>query len=92
MQTKNIKFINVSVDKSDSKMQENMERIMQKLNIKHSYIVDFKSVYTNEANNKKIPEDFFKQIHLKNYALPNFALYDKNGKLLKETQDFNTIF
>ena len=46
-----ILLINISSDKSDSKMQENMEKIMLRLKIKNSYIINFKSLYPNGTKN-----------------------------------------
>ena len=53
-----ILLINISSDKSDSKMQENMEKIMLRLKIKNSYIINFNSLYPNGTKNVNLQEDF----------------------------------
>ena len=56
-----ILLINISSDKSDSKMQENMEKIMLRLKIKNSYIINFNSLYPNGTKNVNLLEDFCKK-------------------------------
>ena len=56
-----ILLINISSDKSDSKMQENMEKIMLRLKIKNSYIINFNSLYPNGTKNVNLLEDFYKK-------------------------------
>ena len=61
-----ILLINISSDKSDSKMQENMEKIMLRLKIKNSYIINFNSLYPNSTKNIKILENLCKKAGIKN--------------------------
>lgn len=58
-------MINISSDKSNSKMQENLEEVMIKLKMKHSYIIDFNNLYPNGTKNVDILGDFAKKNKIK---------------------------
>ena len=58
----NIDIINVSSDKSDSKMQENLEKVMSKLYVKDSYIIDYDNLYPNGTKYIDILGDFAKKL------------------------------
>ena len=87
----NIDIINISSDKSDSKMQENLERIMTKLKVNDSYIIDYKNLYPNGTNYNNIMGDFAKKINLKEYTNPYYILIDDNGKTLIATYEIEKL-
>ena len=60
-----IDIINISSDKSDSKMQDNLEKVMTKLNVKDCYIIDYDNLYPNGTNYTNILGDFAKRIEPK---------------------------
>ena len=86
-----ILLINISSDKSDSKMQENMEKIMLRLKIKNSYIINFNSLYPNGTKNVNLLEDFYKKAGIKNWGNPYYILVDEKGNTIKESSELKNI-
>ena len=88
---KNIDIINISSDKSDSKMQENLEKVMTKLNVTDCYIIDYNNLYPNKTNYINILGDFAKKINLKEYMNPYYILIDENGKTKIATEELKKL-
>ena len=86
-----ILLINISSDKSDSTMQENMEKIMLRLKIKNSYIINFNSLYPNGTKNVNLLEDFCKKAGIKNWGNPYYILVDEKGNTIKESSELKNI-
>lgn len=86
-----IDLINISSDKSDSKMQDNMYRIMNRLLVPHSYIIDYKNLYPSKPKSINIFGDFANKIGLKEVGNPLYILIDENGKTVLTTFDLNEI-
>ena len=86
-----IDIINISSDKSDSKMQDNLEKVMEKLNVKDCYIIDYKNLYPNGTNHIDILGDFAKKIELKEYTNPYYILIDENGKTIIATEKMEKL-
>lgn len=86
-----IDIINISSDKSDSKMQDNLEKVMAKLNVKDCYIIDYKNLYPNGTNHMDILGDFAKKIELKEYTNPYYILIDENGKTIIATEEMEKL-
>ena len=78
---KKLQIIHISSDKSDSKMQENLEKVITKSNINHCYIIDFKNLYPNGTKFINIMGDFSKKIGLKDASSPYYVVINENGKL-----------
>lgn len=87
----NIDLINISSDKSDSKMQDNLEKVMKKLSISECYIIDFKNLYPNGTKMINVLEDFAKKINLKEYSNPYYILIDENGKTIVSSYELKDI-
>jgi thiol-disulfide isomerase/thioredoxin len=87
----NIDIINVSSDKSDSKMQDNLEEVMSKLNVKDSYIIDYDNLYPNGTKYIDILGDFAKKIELKEYNNPYYILIDASGKTIIATEEIEKL-
>ncbi len=87
----NIDVINISSDKSDSKMQENLEKVMAKLNVKDCYIIDYNNLYPNGTNYNDIFGDFAKKIELNEYTNPYYILIDENGKTIIATEKIEKL-
>ena len=88
---KNIDLINISSDKMNSKMEENLERVMTKLKIQHSYIIDFNNLYPNGNKAPYILGDFAKKINMETYGNPYYIFVNENGKTVIEDYDLNKI-
>ena len=86
-----IEIINVSSDKSDSKMQDNLEKVMTKLNVKDCYIIDYNNLYPNGTNHINILGDFAKRIELKEYTNPYYILIDESGKTIIATEEIEKL-
>lgn len=87
----NIELINISSDISDSEMQDNLEKVMKKLNVKNCYIIDFNNLYPNGTTYINVLSDFAKKINLKNFTNPYYILIDKKGKTIIETEKIEKI-
>ena len=87
----NIDIINVSSDKSDSKMQDNLEKVMSKLNVKDCYIIDYDNLYPNGTKYIDILGDFAKKIELKEYTNPYYILIDESGKTIIATEEIEKL-
>lgn len=87
----NINIINVSSDKSDSKMQDNLEKVMSKLNVKDCYIIDYDNLYPNGTKHIDILGDFAKEIDLKEYTNPYYILIDESGKTIIATKEIEEL-
>ncbi|MGL2992433.1 TlpA family protein disulfide reductase [Flavobacterium sp. TSSA_36] len=87
----NIDIINVSSDKSDSKMQDNLEKVMSKLNVKDCYIIDYDNLYPNGTKYIDILGDFAKKIELKEYTNPYYILIDASGKTIIATEEIEKL-
>jgi thiol-disulfide isomerase/thioredoxin len=86
-----IDIINISSDKSDSKMQDNLEKVMIKLNVKDCYIIDYDNLYPNGTNYTNILGDFAKRIELKKYTNPYYILIDESGKTVIATEEMEKL-
>ena len=86
-----IDIINISSDKSDSKMQDNLEKVMTKLNVKDCYIIDYDNLYPNGTNYTNILGDFAKRIELKEYTNPYYILIDERGKTIIATEEMEKL-
>jgi thiol-disulfide isomerase/thioredoxin len=86
-----IDIINISSDKSDSKMQDNLEKVMTKLNLKNCYIIDYDNLYPNGTNYIDILGDFAKKIELKEYTNPYYILIDESGKTVIATEEMEKL-
>lgn len=82
-----IDIINISSDKSDSKMQDNLEKVMSKLNVKDCYIIDYDNLYPNGTKHSNVLGDFAKKIELKEYTNPYYILIDDSGKTIIATAE-----
>lgn len=87
----NIEIINISSDKSDSKMQDNLEKVMTKLNVKDCFIIDYNNLYPNGTECMNILGDFAKKIELKEYSNPYYILIDEKGKTLIATEELEKL-
>ena len=87
----NIEIINISSDKSDSKMQDNLEKIMTKLNVKDCFIIDYDNLYPNGTKCMNVLGDFAKKIELKEYTNPYYILIDEKGKTLIATEELEKL-
>ena len=87
----NIDIINISSDKSDSKMQDNLEKVMSKLNVKDCYIIDYDNLYPNGTKHINILGDFAKKIELKEYTNPYYILIDESGKTIIATEEIEKL-
>ncbi len=90
-QEKNLNIIHISADKSDSKMQENLARVMKKLNMRECYIVDFNDLYPNGTKITAIQKDFAEKVGWKEYDSPYYILLDKTGKSIVSSGDLEKI-
>jgi thiol-disulfide isomerase/thioredoxin len=88
---KNIDIINISSDKSDSKMQDNLEQVMTKLNVNDCFIIDFDNLYPNGTKCMNVLGDFAKRIELKEYTNPYYILIDEKGKTIIATEDLEKL-
>lgn len=82
-----IDIINISSDKSDSKMQDNLEKVMSKLNVEDCYIIDYDNLYPNGTKHSNVLGDFAKKIELKEYTNPYYILIDDSGKTIIATAE-----
>ena len=87
----NIDIIHISADKSDSKMQDNLEKVMTKLKMKKCYIVDFNDLYPNGTDKMFIQKDFAEKIGWEEFGSPYYLLLDENGKTIIETEKLSEI-
>jgi thiol-disulfide isomerase/thioredoxin len=87
----NIEIINISSDKSDSKMQDNLEKVMTKLNVKDCFIIDFDNLYPTGTKCMNVLGDFAKKIELKEYTNPYYILIDEKGKTLIATEELEKL-
>jgi thiol-disulfide isomerase/thioredoxin len=87
----NIDIINISSDKSDSKMQDNLEKVMTKINIKDSFIIDYNNLYPNGTKTINILGDFANKIELKEYSNPYYILIDETGKTVIATEEIEEL-
>jgi thiol-disulfide isomerase/thioredoxin len=87
----NIEIINISSDKSDSKMQDNLEKVMTKLNVKDCFIIDYNNLYPNGTKCMNVLGDFAKKIELKEYTNPYYILIDGKGKTLIATEEIEKL-
>lgn len=87
----NIEIVNISSDKSDSKMQDNLEKVMTKLNVKDSFIIDYENLYPNGTKYMNVLGDFAKKIELKEYTNPYYILINEKGKTLIATEDLEIL-
>ncbi len=87
----NIDIINISSDKSDSKMQDNLEKVMTKINIKESFIIDYNNLYPNGTKTINILGDFANKIELKEYYNPYYILIDETGKTVIATEEIEEL-
>jgi thiol-disulfide isomerase/thioredoxin len=78
----NIDVIHISTDKSDTKMQDNLAKVMKNLNLKECYIVDFDDLYPKETDVMYIQKDFAYKVGWKSFGSPYYILLDKNGKTI----------
>ena len=74
--------IHISADKSDSKMQDNLAKVLKNLKMKECYIVDFDDLYPNGTNITAIQKDFADKVGWKEFGSPYYILLDKNGKTI----------
>ena len=88
---KKLQIIHISSDKSDSKMQENLEKVITKSNINHCYIIDFKNLYLNGTKFINIMGDFSKKIGLKDASSPSYVDIKENGKIEIESYELKKI-
>ena len=88
---KKLQIIHISSDKSDSKMQENLEKVITKSNINHCYIIDFKNLYPNGTKFINIMGDFSKKIGLKDTSSPYYVVINENGKIEMESYELKKI-
>lgn len=86
-----VEIVNISCDKSDSKMQDNLEKVMEKLNVKDCFIIDYNNLYPNGTKNTNVLGDFAKKINLKDYNSPYYILINENGKEIVATDDIQEI-
>ena len=87
----NIDIINISSDKSDSKMQENLEIVMTKLNLKDCFIIDYNNLYPNGTKIINILGDFANKIELNEYSNPYYILIDEKGKTVIATEEIEEL-
>ncbi len=87
----NIDVIHISADKSDSKMQDNLEKVMTKLKMKECYIVDFNDLYPNGTNIMAIQKDFADKVGWEEFGSPYYVLLDEDGKTIIETEKLSEI-
>lgn len=87
----NIDIIHISADKSDSKMQDNLEKVMTKLKMKECYIVDFNDLYPNGTNIMAIQKDFADKVGWEEFGSPYYVLLDEDGKTIIETEKLSEI-
>jgi len=88
---KKLQLIHISSDKSDSKMQENLEKVMTKSNISQCYIIDFKNLYPNGTKMMNIMGDFSKKIGLKDASSPYYVVLNEEGKIETESYELSKI-
>ena len=88
---KNINIINISSDKSDSKLQDNLERVMNTLNVTESYIIDFNNLYPDGTNHMDVLGQFAKKINLKDYNNPLYIVIDANAQTLFSTYNIKEL-
>lgn len=86
-----LQLIHISSDKSDSKMQENLEKVMTKSNINQCYIIDFKNLYPNGTKFINIMGDFSRKIGLKEAGSPYYVVINENGKIEMESHELKKI-
>ena len=72
-------------------MQDNLEEVMSKLNVKDSYIIDYDNLYPNGTKYIDILGDFAKKIELKEYNNPYYILIDASGKTIIATEEIEKL-
>lgn len=91
----NLQLVHISSDKNNSKMQENLEKITKKYNLKNSYITDDNDLYPTKQKTRNFVGDYCDKIGLnytKNPGAPYFALLDEKGTVEKEFNSFEKMF
>ena len=68
-----------------------MEKIMTKIGVRHSFIIDYDNIYPQKPKNINLLEDFCKKAGIKNFSNPYYILMDENGKILKESDELKEI-
>lgn len=87
----NIDVIHISADKSDSKMQDNLLKVMKDLKMKECYIVDFDDLYPNGTKIYTVQKDFADKVGWEEFGSPYYILLDKNGKTIIATDELSKI-
>ena len=90
----NIQLVHISSDKSDSKMQENLEKISKQYELTNNFIVDDTDLYPTIPKNRYLVGDYCDKVGLnftKNPGAPYFALLDKKGNVEKEFNSFENF-
>ncbi|WP_338375787.1 redoxin family protein [uncultured Flavobacterium sp.] len=87
----NLDVIHISADKSDSKMQDNLVKVMKKLKMKDCYIVDFNDLYPNGTDSMFIQKDFADKVGWKEFGSPYYILLDKNGETIIASEELSKI-
>lgn len=87
----NIDVIHISADKSDSKMQDNLVKVMKDLKIKECYIVDFDDLYPNGTDSMFIQKDFADKVGWKEFGSPYYILLDKKGETIIASSELSKI-
>ncbi|MFC4738678.1 TlpA family protein disulfide reductase [Flavobacterium ponti] len=83
--------IHISADKSDSKMQDNLAKVMKKIKMKDCYIVDYDNLYPNGTDSMFIQKDFAYKVGWKEFGSPYYLLLDKNGKTIIASNELTKI-
>jgi thiol-disulfide isomerase/thioredoxin len=90
----NIQLVHISSDKSDSKMQENLEKISKQYELTNNFIVDDTDLYPTKPKSRLLVGDYCDKVGLnftKNPGAPYFALLDKKGNVEKEFNSFENF-
>ena len=72
-------------------MQDNLEKVMTKLNVKDCFIIDYENLYPNGTKYMNVLGDFAKKIELKEYTNPYYILINEKGKTLIATEDLEIL-
>ena len=72
-------------------MQDNLEKVMSKLNVKDCYIIDYDNLYPNGTKHINILGDFAKKIDLNEYTNPYYILIDERGKTIIATEEIEKL-
>lgn len=90
----NIQLVHISSDISDTKMEENLEKISKKFNLTNNFIVDQKDLYPTKPKVTILVGDYCDKVGLnftKNPGAPYFALININGKVENEFNSFDSF-